>query len=57
MAALSTLTQAQKRVLANSLQAAAALVYKEVQHSPINYPADASAQVAATKVLLDQAQG
>ena len=57
MAALTTLTLNQKLLLANSLQAAAALVYAEVQHSPINAPALATAQLAATKVLLDGAQG
>lgn len=57
MAALTTLTLNQKLALANSLQAAAALVYKEVQHSPVNSPALATAQLAATKTLLDAAQG
>lgn len=57
MAALTTLTLEQKQLLANSLQAAAALVYAEVQHSPTNRPAVTTAQLAATKVLLDAAQG
>lgn len=57
MAALTTLTSGAKLLLANSLQAAAALVYAEVQHSPTNYPALTTAQLAATKVLLDAAQG
>lgn len=57
MAALGTLTLNQKLVLANSLQAAAALVYAQVQKSPIDSPALATAQLAATKALLDTAQG
>ena len=57
MAALTTLTLNQKQLLANSLQAAAALVYAEVQHKPTNNPTLTTAQLAATKVLLDGAQG
>lgn len=57
MAALTTLTLSQKLVLANSLQAAASLVYAQVQNQPIGYPALATAQLAATKTLLDAAQG
>lgn len=57
MAALTTLTLNQKLLLANSLTAAAALVHAEVQHSPTNGQVKTTAQLAATKVLLDAAQG
>lgn len=57
MAALNTLTLDQRQTLANSLQNAAALVYKNVQRSNVEYAADVTAQLAATKVLLDAAQG
>lgn len=57
MAALNTLTLDQKQALANSLQNAAALVYKNVQRKNVEYAADVTAQLAATKVLLDAAQG
>lgn len=57
MAALNTLTLNQKQLLANSLQAAATAVYREVQNSPVGFQATTTAQLAATKVLLDAAQG
>lgn len=57
MAALNTLTVDQRQVLANSLQQAANLVYKNVQRNGVEYTADVTAQLAATKVLLDAAQG
>lgn len=57
MAALSTLTVTQRYALANSLQNAAALVYKNIQRNGVEYAADVTAQLAATKVLLDAAQG
>lgn len=57
MAALTTLTLNQKQALANALENAAKLVYSEMQHSPVNDPANATAVLAATKVLLDGAQG
>lgn len=57
MAALQTLTQPQRQALANSLEAAAAAVYKNVQCTPVAYAASVTAQLAATKVLLDAAQG
>lgn len=57
MAALTTLTLEQKQLLANSLQNAAAIVYNELQHQPTNSQDVSTAQLAATKVLLDAAQG
>lgn len=57
MAALQTLTIPQRQALANSLTAAAAVVSQNVQRTPVNYAASVTAQLAATKVLLDAAQG
>ena len=57
MAALNTFTLDQKQVLANSLEAAAKAVFNNVQASPVNYQAAVTAQLAATKLLLDAAQG
>lgn len=57
MAALVTLSFTNRQKLANSLEAAAAAVRKNVQCTPISYGTDVSAQLAATKVLLDAAQG
>jgi hypothetical protein len=57
MAALTTLTLAQKQALANALSNAAKLVYNELQHKPTNGQAATTAALAATKVLLDGAQG
>lgn len=57
MAALQTLTLDQRQVLANSLQAAAAAVYANVQRTPVNGAAAITTQLAATKTLLDAAQG
>lgn len=57
MAALTTLTLNQKQLLANSLQAAATAVYREVQNGPTGFQATTTAVLAAAKVLLDSAQG
>ena len=57
MAALTTLTLAQKLALGNALTNAGKLVLSELQHSPVNGQANATAVLAATKTLLDGAQG
>lgn len=57
MAALTTLTLNQKQLLANSLQAAATAVYREVQNGPTGFQATTTVVLAAAKVLLDSAQG
>lgn len=57
MAALTTLTLEQKQLLANSLVTAGKLVFNELQHQPTNSQDVTTAQLAATKVLLDAAQG
>lgn len=57
MAALTTLTLNQKQALGNALINAGKLVLNELQHKPTNHQAVTTAALAATKTLLDGAQG
>lgn len=57
MASLTSLTLNQKQALGNALTNAGKLVLDELQHSPVNGQANATAVLAATKTLLDAAQG